>query len=154
MRASNSWVRSLPLVLLGILNAPRLDTSTSAAEVVFGVPLRVPGACFQGYRMQQSSVTEQLQLSRTNMSSFTLDALDSSRFKISPFVAKSLRLAKFMYIRDDKLGKASLAPKYLGPFKLLSKDWGNNTFRVEMGKKEDSISLARWKAASFPEEAT
>ena len=154
VQASNSWVRLLPWVLLGIRNAPKLDTSTSAAEVVFEVPLHVPGACFQGDRTHQLSATEQLQLSQTNASSFTLDALDSSRFKISPFVAKSLRLARFVYIRDDKLGKASLAPKYLGPFKVLSKDWGNNTFRVDMGKKEDSISLARLKAASVPEEAT
>ena len=150
VRASRSWVRSLPWVLLGICNAPKLDTSTYTAEVVFGVPLRVPGACFQGDR---ATATEQLQLSRTNASSFTSDMLDSTRFKASPFVAKSLRLAKYVYVRDDRLGKQSLAPKYLGPFKVLSKDWSKNIFHLEMGKKENSVSLARLKVASIPEEA-
>ena len=34
--ASKSWSRSLPWVLLGIRSAPKLDTATSTAEVVFG----------------------------------------------------------------------------------------------------------------------
>ena len=50
VRASKSWSRSLPWVLLGIRNAPRVDTATSTAEVMFGVPLRVPGACFREER--------------------------------------------------------------------------------------------------------
>ena len=140
-------------MLLGIRNAPKLDTSTSTAEVVFGVPLRVPGACFRGDREHEPTASEQLQLSRTNASSFTPDGLDSARFKTSPFVAKSLRLAKYVYVRDDRIGKPSLSPRYLGPFKVVSKDWNNNIFRLEMGRKEDSVSLARLKAASIPEEA-
>ena len=39
VRTSASWTRSLPWVLLGLRNAPKIDTSTSTAEVVFGVPL-------------------------------------------------------------------------------------------------------------------
>ena len=137
---SKSWIRSLPWVLLGIRNAPKLDTSTSAAEVVFGVPLRVPGACFQGDKAHQPSGGEQLHLSRTNAEAFTPDSLDRKRFKSSPFVAKTLRLAKFVFVRDDRLGKTSLAPRYLGPFKVIERDWENNTFRVDMGKKEDCVN--------------
>ena len=43
----SSWTRNLPWVLLGLRNAPRSDTATSTAEVMYGVPLRVPGMCFQ-----------------------------------------------------------------------------------------------------------
>ena len=154
VRASRSWMRSLPWVLLGIRNAPKLDTATSTAEVMFGVPLRILGACFQGEVVHQPSVSEQLRLSRANAAAFTPETLDSRRFKSSPFVPKSLRLEKFIYIRDDRLGKASLVPKYLGPFKVISKDWESNTFRVDLGKREDSISLARLKAASIQEETT
>ena len=61
-RTSKSWKQSLPWVLLGIRNAPKLDRETSTAEVVFGVPLRVPGTCFQSERASSSSAAEQLQL--------------------------------------------------------------------------------------------
>ena len=146
-------MKSLPWVLLGLRNAPKLDTATSTAEVLFRVPLRMPGACFQHDKDHKLTTTEQLRLSRANASAFTPDTLDTSRFRATPFVAKSLRLAKFVYIREDKLGMSSLAPRYVGPFKVIRKDWDRNTFRVDMGKREDNISLARLKAASLPEEA-
>ena len=154
VRASQSWMNLLPWVLLGIRNAPKLDTATSTAEVMFGFPLPVPGACFPSDVRYQPTVSEQLQLSQANAAAFTPEGLDSRRFRTSPFVPKSLRLAKFVYIRDDRLGKASFTPRYLGQFKVISKDWENNTFRIDLGKREDSISLARLKTASVPEEAT
>ena len=154
VRASKSGMRSLPWVLLGIRNAPKLDTSTSTAEVLFGIPLHVPGTCFQGELTNQPSVSEQLQLSRANAAAFTPESLDNRRFKCSPFVPKSLRLAKFVYIRDGRLGKASLVPRCLGPFKVINKDWEGNTFRVDLGKREDNIAIARLKAASIQKETT
>ena len=135
VRTSKSWARSLPWVLLGLRNVPKLDTSTSTAEVVFGVLLRIPGMCFQDRRDCQASAAEQLKLSRSNAASFTPEALDTRRFKASPFVAKSLRVSQFVYVRDDRLGKASLAPKYTGPFKVVKRDWENNVFRLDMGRK-------------------
>ena len=42
----------------------------------------------------------------------------------------------------------------LSPFKVLERDWESNTFLLDLGGKEDSVSLSRLKAASMPEEAT
>ena len=153
VRTSQSWSRSLPWVLLGIRNAPKLDTATSSAEVVFGTPLRIPGICFQSEQKSQTA-EEQLASARANVAAFTPRVLDLGRFKSSPFIAKSMRTAKFIYVRDDRLGKQSLAPKYTGPFKVLRKDWDNNTFLLDVGKKEDVVSLSRLKPASVPDEAT
>ena len=47
VKASQWWMRLLPWVMLGLRNAPKLDTSTSTAEVVYGTPPRIPGMCFQ-----------------------------------------------------------------------------------------------------------
>ena len=66
---------------------------------------------------------------------------------------KSLRTAEHVYVRDGRLGKASLEPKYTGPFRVIRKDLDNNTFLLDMGKKEDAVSLSRLKAASVQEEA-
>ncbi|PAA46946.1 hypothetical protein BOX15_Mlig009783g10, partial [Macrostomum lignano] len=42
-----SWTAELPWVLLGIRTAPKEDLGTSSAELVYGVPLAVPGECLQ-----------------------------------------------------------------------------------------------------------
>ena len=153
VRASKSWSRSLPWVLLGLRTAPRLDTATSAAEVVFGVPLRVPGRCFQSEQSQTATAAEQLESARTNVELFTPESLDLRHFKSSPFIAGALRMAKFVFVRDDRLGKPSLAPRYTGPYRALNRDWDNNTFTVDLGRRTDSVSLSRLKAANMSEEA-
>ena len=56
-------------------------------------------------------------------------------------------------MRDNRLGKPGLAPRYLGPFKVLEINWDANNFRLDLGKKEDFVSLTRLKAASVPKEA-
>ena len=89
VRNTRSWMRSLPWVLLGVRNAPKLDTSTSSAEVVYGVPLRVPGSCFRDNGRPQASATEQLRCLRSNAEAFTPETLDTHRFKASPFVSNT-----------------------------------------------------------------
>ena len=153
IRASKSWSRSLPWVLLGIRNAPRLDTATSTAEVMYGAPLRVPGACFQAGQEARKSATEQLEAARANVAAFSPESLDLRRVKASPFIAGSLRTARHVFVRDDRLGKPSLAPRYAGPFKVIKRDWDNNIFLLDVGGKEDKVSLSRLKAAVLPENA-
>ena len=154
VRSSRSWTRSLPWVLLGLRNAPRADTATSTAEVLYGTPLRVPGQCFQDEQSRSRSAVDQLDLARSNAAAFSPRSLDLRKFKNSPFVASTLRTAKFVYVRDDRLGKPALAPKYTGPFKVVEKKWDNNTFVLDLGKREDTVSISRLKAAVVPPEAT
>ena len=154
VRASKSWSRSLPWVLLGLRNSPKMETSTSVAEVVFGTPLRVPGICFQVEQAKGSTAAEQLELARKNVADFTPETLDLRRFRMFPFVAKTLCMATHVFVRDDRLGKSGLAPKYVGPYKVLHKDWDNSTFRLALGNKEDTLALARLKAAAVSDKAT
>ena len=148
-----SWSRSLPWVLLGIRNAPRTDTATSTAEVVFITPLRIPGLCFQSEQGGRSTAKEQLEQARANVEVFLPKRLDLRRFKESPLLASTLRTAEYVYVWDDTLGKPGLAAKYTGPFRVLKRDWDNHTFLLEMGKKEETISLSRLKAAFVPKKA-
>ena len=153
IRASKSWSRSLPWVPLGIRNAPRLDMATSTAEVMYGATLKVPGACFQAEQGARKSATEQLEAARANVAAFSPEWLDLRRFRASPFIAGSLRTASHVFVRDDRLGKPSLAPRYTGPFKVVKRDWDNNIFLLDVGGKEDMVSLSRLKAAVLPEDA-
>ena len=153
-RSSGSWSSALPWVMLGLCSAPRPDTAASAAEIVYGTPLRIPGLCFQDEQSSPRSATDQLNLARSNVASFTPRALDLRKFKDSPFVAKTLRTAKYVYVRDDRLGKPTLAPRYFGPFPVKEKLWQSNTFVVDLGQKMDTVSISRLKAASVPPETT
>ena len=115
VRMSRSWTRSLPWVMLGLRNAPKLNTATSTAEVVFGTPLCVPGLCFQDEQSPRRSAAKQLELARSNASAFSPESLELRRFRSLQFVAKPLRTADFVYVRDDRLGKPSLAPQIHRP---------------------------------------
>ena len=152
VRANQSWTRALPWVLLGVRNAPKLDTATSTAEVMYGISLRVPGACFQSCQAQRRTAAEQLESARANVQSFSPETLDLRRFKASPFIARTLRMASHVFVRDDRLGKPALAPRYMGPFRVIDRDWDNNAFLLDMGGKEDTVSLSRLKAAFMLEE--
>ena len=151
--SGESWSRSLPWVLLGIRNAPRSDMATSTAEVLFGTPLRTPGLCFQLEQRGLSTAKEQPEQARSNVEVFSPKALDLRRFKESHFISRILRTADYVYVRDDRLGKPSMAARYTGPVRVLRKNWDNHTFLLEIGKKEDAVSLARLKAAFVPEKA-
>ena len=146
--ATNLWTRSLPWIMLGLWNAPRSDTATSAAEVVYGTPVRLPGLCFVQDLSPNEQVSKQLQLARHNVEKYTPPRLDRSKFKHSPFIAKGLRRCEFVYVREDQLAKPPLAPRYTGPFPVLEKSWANNTFVVQIGKRRETVSLERLKAAS------
>ena len=150
VRASKSWTRSLPWVMLGLRNAPRMETDSSVAEVVFGTPLRVPGVCFPEEQRVRQTAKEQLQQARANVAAFTPETLNLQKFKETPFIAKSLRTVRFVYVRDDRLGKPSLAPRYAGPFPVKSRNWENGTFTLELGDREDKVAITRLKSATVP----
>ena len=53
MRDPNQWVKSLPLVLLGIRTNIKQDLNCTSAELVYGTTLRLPSEFFQCSDQQQ-----------------------------------------------------------------------------------------------------
>ena len=147
-----SWSRSLPWVLLGLRNAPRTDSAASTAEVVFGTPLQIPGLCFQDEHSQRRTAAEQLDLARSSVAAFSPENIRLKEVQVVSFCRQSIAYSGVT--GGDRLGKPGLTPRYTGPFKVIRTDWEQNTFRVSLGRKEDTVSLSRLKAASNPGEAT
>lgn len=143
--SQNDWMKMLPWVLLGLRCAPRQDTNSSPAEVMFGVPLRVPGMCFRSDEVIEPR--EELELARANVRDFTPRVLDRAKFRESPFIGKSLRLAEYVFVRDDTLAKRPLVARYFGPHKVISKDWEGGTFELETARGKDRFSISRLKPA-------
>ena len=144
---TKSWTRALPWLLLGLRNAPRTDTATSAAEVLYGTPLRVPGLCFVQDVAPEAPEARQLQLARTNVSKYLPPRLEAGKVRHSLFVAKDMRKCEFVFLRDDSFAKPPLAPRYSGPHQVVHKNWKNNTFTIRIGQRTEVVSLARLKAA-------
>ena len=146
---TRSWTRSLPWVLLGLRNAPRSETATSAAEVLFGTTLRVPGLCFRQDVSPESSEARQLQLARDNVEKYLPPHLNHKKFRHSPFVQENLQDCTHVFVRNDSLAKPPLEPRYTGPFLVLEKRWDNNTFVLTVGGKKEVVSLGRLKSATM-----
>ena len=111
--AKKSWMRSSPWILLGLRNTLRWDTATSAAEVMYGTPLRVPILCFKQDVAPPTTVSQQLQLARSNMNNYLPPALDTKKFHHSPLIAKGLLDCKYVYLWDTS--KAATGAKVLRP---------------------------------------
>ena len=110
--AEEKWTDALPLVLLGIRTAYKEDLQSSAAELVYGEPLRVPGELLvpAAPRFEASTFIEQL---RRHMDQ--LRPTPAARHA-SPatFIHKDLRDSTHVFLRQDAIRRA-LEPPYTGP---------------------------------------
>ena len=145
---NGAWVKALPWVLLGLRNAPKDDTRTSTAEVLYGAVLRIPGMCFPTSLGQTSEAKEQLERARCNTRSFTPAVMNGKKFQQSPFIAKQLKDAAYVYVRDDTLAKPALAPRYFGPYAVLERNMEQAIFKLQLPRGPDWVSLSRLKTAS------
>ena len=142
-----TWSQVLPWVLLGLRNAPKEDTGTSAAEVLYGMPLRVPGACFKDERPGSAPIQE-LREARANVDRFLPRRMDDSKFKQTPFIPRALNKAEFIYVRDCTKGRNSLSPLYAGPYRVTQRDTENGTFKIQTARGPDRVAMGRLKAAT------
>ena len=109
------WVDSLPLVLLGIRTAVKEDLKCSAAEMVYGTTLRLPGELF--VPAQPSTLSDPLSYVDTLMDLMHQVQYTAPRSPTnSPvFVHKELDNCTHVFVRKDSK-KPPLHPTYEGPF--------------------------------------
>jgi transposase InsO family protein len=60
--AAADWPNHLPAVILGLRSAPREDSGISAAELVFGAPLQIPGQLLSAAEAQLATFMQQLRV--------------------------------------------------------------------------------------------
>ena len=112
----NDWVLALPWVMLGIRTAPKEDLNCSAAEMVFGSTLIVPGEFVSPPQRQHNSLITKLVPKTTDFHGIS---------KCSPI--KALDTADFVFVRVDR-HKMPLCRLYEGPFRVIGK--GVKTFTL------------------------
>lgn len=143
--SSAHWVESLPLVLLGVRSAFKQDLQSSAAELVYGEPLRLPGDMFHHDVAEEDvDVTDYLSRLRSCVRSLQPSPASRHSGKRSIFVYKDLSSSSHIFLRDDTKG-GSLKPAYSGPHEVLQR--GDKVFKILVNGKEMTVSIDRIKPA-------
>ena len=135
-----NWIDVLPWVLLGLRSAPKEDLHASSAELVYGEPLTVPGEFVTSNQLPWSLLTTW----KVFPSERRLVVPTSAHNNPKTFIPGDLLAAKYVFIRHDA-HRNPLQRPYDGPFKVLES--GVKTFRVQIGNREEKISIDRLKPA-------
>jgi hypothetical protein len=118
--------------------APREDSGISAAELVFGCPLSLPGQFLSAAEPPPASFISQLRSSLPCVS----DRTGCSPPTSPPPLA--LRTASFVYVRSPPLSPG-LAPAYRSPYRVRVP--GNKYYVVDIGGSPTAVTVDRLKAA-------
>jgi hypothetical protein len=132
-----NWSSQLPLVMLGLCSAPREDSGISAAELVFGSPLQLPGQMLAATEPPAESFVRAL-----NSSLPSVAPLKTPPSAATSSPSPQLLAADFVYIRSPPADPA-LATAYCGPY-VVHKG-GNKVFIVKVGGKYEAVTLDRLK---------
>ena len=112
-----NWMDELPLVLLGIRSAWREDIDCSAADLVYGTGLHVPGEFLPQPAVSAPPPTEFLRHLQDTMRK-ALPTPPEFHGKHPEYKPHNLAATGFVYVRHDA-HRGPLQRPYTGPFKIL-----------------------------------
>ena len=133
---THSWTESLLLILLGIRTALKKDLHCTAAELVYGMSLRLPGEFFSSASLLTLTVSQD---SSSTWVYYVLLLLVTLCL-----VTHSLITLSHLLIRRYAV-KKPLQQSYDGPFRAQSRT--DKYFVVDTNGKQDTVSIDRLKSA-------
>ena len=145
--SGHNWVHQLPWVMLGIRATHKNDMITFPAEMVYRTPLVLPGQFCS--LAEAPPATEpflhDLQRAMKNLQPVPTSAHCKAAAEHVPEV---LQKCLMVWIRQDGYHQP-LTPWYEGPFYALERH--PKFFKIQLGEKQDNISIDRLKPATVPE---
>lgn len=140
-----SWTTALPMVLLGLRNTYKPDLDTSAAELVYGETLRLPGEFVDPRRLQLPNSTDTNFICQLREHISRIRPPQASRHGTRPtYVPKDLDRCTHVMLRSDGV-KPPLQAPYSGPHKVVKR--GDRTLDIIVNGKTTTVSLDRVKPA-------
>ncbi|BHF60865.1 hypothetical protein SprV_0100383400 [Sparganum proliferum] len=128
-----NWTHHLPLVLLGIRSALKPDLDCSAAELVFGATVRLPGEMITP--TPQGAVEDPTNLlHRLRQFMRTLSPVPPRSSASPSYLEKDLATCSHVYLRCDRV-RRPLEPPYDGPFRVLSRGPKISAFSATIVKR-------------------
>ena len=142
------WCKALPLILLGIRTAIKQDCHCTAAELVYGTTLRLPGEFFPTSRSSQMDPDSYATQLKKLMQSVKPSSVRSKHPHRNTHVNTDLSSCPFVFVRHDAV-KRTLQPPYDGPFKVLHRT--DKHYALDISGQKKVISLDRLKPAYMDE---
>jgi hypothetical protein len=145
--ATNRWSEVLPTILLGIRAAWREDLKASAAEMVYGQTLRLPGEFLAPRPAAVPAVQSGKPTFVTDLRHHfnCLRPVNGTHHgERTPFVFKDLATCDYVFVRTDT-PKGTLEPPYTGPYRVIRRS--TKTAVVSIKGADTTISMDRLKPA-------
>ncbi len=139
------WTKALPLVLLGIRTTIKQDLKCTAAELVYGTTLRLPGEFFTSTTNHLDPISYATQL-KTFMQQLKPPSV--CRQQRHFYTTPDLSTCTFVFVRHDAV-KRSLQKPYDGPFHVLH--CSDKHFTLDISGKKKVVSIDRLKLAHIEE---
>jgi cleavage and polyadenylation specificity factor subunit 1 len=141
------WTEALPLVLMGIRSSWKEDLGATAAEMVYGQPLRLPGQFLTSQPTSEPSPSSSVFVQQLRAAFDDLRPSSVVRHGVGKvFVFKDLSTASHVFVRSDGY-KRPLEQPYSGPYRVVHRS--DKWFVVSVGGREKTISVDRLKPAFF-----
>ena len=137
-----AWMDYLPLVLLGIRTALKEDIQSTAAEMVFGANLHLPGEFFNPPSISSTDPSDFVSQLKAHM-----QQLRPSPPRSTPrgsHVSDALSTCTHVFLRVDRVRKP-LEPPYNGPYLVIART--DKHFTIEINGRKETVSLDRLKPA-------
>lgn len=134
--ASSGWTTFLPTALLGLRATIRQSTATSAAEMLYGRALRLPGEFFSPSPMPTDDTLHELRQEHRRFRE------PENMSKV--FTPQDLQTCTHVFVKTAIQRRALEAP-YHGPYAVLSRD--DKHVKIKQNEREVLIPLDRVKPA-------
>lgn len=139
----STWIDQIPTVLLGLRAVARSDTGVSAAQMVYGNNIRLPGEFCANTKQQCNNDAELIGKIRESIHKIRPVSI-KNRDQKSIFVHPDLNTCKFVFVRNE-VERSSLEPSYSGPYKILQRT--SKVFKIQLPHRETRVSIDRLKPA-------
>ena len=136
-----NWTDLLPMVLLGIRTAVKEDIHCTAAELVYGTTLRLPGQFFSA---SSSDIDPTSYVQRLKSTMQQLHAPPVRPHHRTVHLPDSLTTCTHVFVRHDAIRKPLQHP-YDGPYKVLKRT--PKHFTLDIHGRSTTVSLDRLKPA-------
>ncbi|XP_053947695.1 uncharacterized protein LOC128856420 [Anastrepha ludens] len=137
----DDWINRLPIILLGLRTAFKPDIGATAAQLVYGANLRLPGQFFHDRRINQPQSDFAKQLIDVMIKIRPTQTANHDATKT--FVFSKLAEATHVFLRNDK-ARPAFVPTYDGPYQVISKHPKYFTIKINNHNKSN-ISIDRLK---------
>lgn len=140
------WTEALPTVLLGIRMAWREDLGATAAEMVYGQPVRLPGEflTFQSPGLRDDGSSQFVKELRQRFQELRPTNGSNHHKRRNVFVFKDLATATHVFVRHDAQRRPLQQP-YDGPYPVVSRN--DKTFAIQVRDRLVTVSVDRLKPA-------